>query len=261
MSKTGFREDLKRNFLTGLAALFPILVTFMVFVWLYGYMDATVGRAANTFFQEAVIRNRQVFRFLFPDAEPEVVGEVQRRRGYAAEHFPRSVGVLLGLALLAVLVYLLGKFLRGYIGGRVMQYVDRFFTRFPVIKSVYPHARNVADFVFGQRQRRKFSDVVAIQYPLEGTYSLGFVTSEGLDLLSEKLQGEMLTVFVPNSPVPLTGFTLLVPQDEVISLEMTVDEAFRFFITAGVLTKNGVVVNGVSLDELPPGAPQSTESG
>ncbi len=261
MSETGFRDGLKRNFLTGLAALFPILVTIMVFVWLYGYMDATVGRAANSFFQETITRNKQMFRFVFPDAEPEVVAQVQRRRDYAAEHFPRSVGVLLGLALLVVLVYLLGRFLRGYIGERLIGYVDRFFTRFPVIKSVYPHARNVADFLFGQRQRRKFSDVVAVQYPLEGTYSLGFVTSDGLEAVSERLDQEMLTVFVPNSPAPLTGFTLLVPQDEVISLQITVDEAFRFFITAGVLTSNGPVVGGGGMNELPTGTAQRVEEG
>lgn len=256
MSETGFSDDFKRNFLTGLAALFPILVTMILFAWLYRQIDSTVGQAANGFFQELIVRNEQVFAAFFPGAGPEDARNLRQRRAYAQERFPPAVGVLLGLLVLAVLVYLLGKFLRGYIGGRLMRFVDRVFTRFPVIKAVYPHARNVADFVFGQRDRRGFSDVVAVQYPRKGIYSLGFVTSEGLEPVREKLDSELLTVFIPTSPTPLTGFVLLVPRDEIVSVEMTVDEAFRFFITAGMLTKNGAAAKAGAQAELPAGVPE-----
>jgi len=259
MSETGFSDDFKRNFLTGVAALFPILVTIILFAWLYRQIDGTVGQAANGFFREVIVRNEQVFKTCFPGAEPETVQSQRRRREYASEHFPRTVGVLLGLLVLAVLVYLLGKFLRGYIGGRMIRFVDRVFTRFPVIKAVYPHARNVADFVFGQRDRRGFSDVVAIQYPRKGIYSIGFVTSEGLEPVDRELGRDFLTVFVPTSPTPLTGFVLLVPRDEVVSLEMTVDEAFRFFITAGMVTKNGTARRAAAQGELPVATTEGTE--
>ncbi len=235
MSETGFIEDFKRNFLTGFAALFPIVVTLILFAWLYRQINATLGEEANALLRELLAWSPALFGFFFP-AGQEHAGALVTRREYLKTHFPPWVGLMLGLLLLAIVIYLLGKFLRGYIGSRTMAAVDRFFTRFPVIKAVYPYARQVADFVFGQRERRAFSDVVAIEYPRRGVYSLGFLTGAGLEEATAKLDREFLTVFVPTSPTPLTGFVLLVPPDEVVSLNISVDEAFRFFITAGMLS-------------------------
>lgn len=240
MGESGFTEDFKRNFFTGIAALFPIVVTLFLFAWLYNQIDGTIGRGANGVCRELLAQNGQVFHVFFPGATEQESGTFATRRAYAEEHFPRVFGVVFGLTAVAVLVYLIGKLLRGYIGSRLMRAVDRFFTRFPVIKAVYPHARHVADFVFGQRERRGFSDVVAIQYPRRGIYSVGFLTGKGLKQVKAKLSGDLVTVFVPTSPTPLTGFVLLVPQDEVVSLDMTVDEAFRYFLTAGMLTSDGL---------------------
>lgn len=235
MSKNGFIEDFKRSFLTGFAALFPIVVTLILFAWLYHQVDATIGTRANALLRQILAWSPALFGMFFPSAQ-EHGGTAKERLTFLRENFPPSVGLVIGLALLAVLVYLLGKFLRGYIGGRAMTAMDRFFTRFPVIKAVYPYARQVADFVFGQRERRAFSDVVAVEYPRRGVYSLGFRTGSAPARLKSKLSRDFVTVLIPTSPTPLTGFVLLVPPDEVVSLDISVDEAFRFFITAGMLS-------------------------
>ncbi len=240
MAESGFVADFKRNFFTGIAALFPIVVTLFLLTWLYRQVDQTIGRGANTVFRQVLVQNQAAFDLFFPGASDEVSANPAARSAYVAGNFPRFIGVLLGLSVVAAVVYLVGKLLRGYIGARLMRAVDRFFTRFPVIKAVYPYARQVADFVFGQRDRRAFSAVVAIQYPRRGVYSLGFLTGEGLPDVEGRLGQDLVTVFVPTSPTPVTGFVILMPPEEVVSLDMTVDEAFRYFITAGVLTAGDV---------------------
>ena len=247
MAQTGFTDDLKRNVLTGVAALFPILITLFLFAWLYRQIDVSIGRGANTLCREVLARNGAVFRTFFPRAPAAVAVSAAEQRAYVEAHFPRAVGSLLGVAGVLVLVYLFGKAVRGYLGRRVMRSVDWFFERFPVIKAVYPHARQVGDFLFGQSGRRRFSRVVAVQYPRSGIYSLGFVTGDGLKGLQEAAGKRLITIFIPTSPTPLTGFVIAVAPEEVEPLDLTVDEAFRYCITAGLWTKAAERAEGLRL--------------
>ncbi len=235
MPRTGFTDDFKRNFLTGLAALFPILITIFLLSWLYHQIDVSVGKQANAVCREVLVRNPGLFDAVFPGASGRETADPAARRAYAQQHFPRFVGVLFGLVGAALSVYLLGGFLRGYIGGRAMRVIDRLFERFPVIKAIYPYARQVGDLLFGQSERRRFSRVVAVEYPRRGVYSVGFLTASGMRRVEERTGKKLVTVFIPTSPTPLTGFVIVLSPEEVIYLDMTVDEAFRYFITAGML--------------------------
>jgi uncharacterized membrane protein len=235
MAEHGFGDDFRRNFVTGVAALFPIIITLLLFTWLYRYVDRTIGAATNATFCQALALDLTVFTGFFPDAPTQEVATVAGRRAYAAERFPRVVGSLAGLLAVVVAVYLLGRFLRGYIGRRLMAAVDWFFERFPVIKAVYPYARQVGELLFGRSGRRRFSQVVAIEYPRRGVYALGFMTGEAPADIERETGRALRVVFVPTSPTPLTGFVVVVAPEEIITLDMTVDEAFRYFLTAGML--------------------------
>ena len=234
MAEPGFRDDFKRSFVTGLAALFPILVTLFLLAWLYHFLEGTVGKYTNIAFEEALGRLPRVFHFVFPGAG-QGMADLSERLKYATENFPPVVGVAFGLLLAAVAIYLIGKLLRGYVGRHVMDGVDRFFERFPVIKAIYPYARQVGDLVFGPTERRRFSSVVAVEYPRTGVYTIGFQTGDGMEVLNAKSGKKLVSVFLPCSPTPVSGVVVMVPADEVIHLDMTVDEAFRFCITAGML--------------------------
>ncbi|MHC4592064.1 MAG: DUF502 domain-containing protein [Planctomycetota bacterium] len=253
MAKTGFADDFKRNFLTGIAALFPILITLFLFTWVYRQADRTIGRQANAVCREVLVWNPALFRAFFRAAPEQVTLTVEGRRAYTKQYFPRAVGSVVGLAGAIIAVYIIGRLLRGYIGRRVMRAVDRLFERFPVIKSVYPHARQVGDFIFGQSERRRFSGVVAVEYPRRGVYSVGFMTGDALPGMGEQAGRDLVTVFIPTSPTPVTGFIIAVPPEETTRLDMTVDEAFRYFITAGMLTStkpNAVGVQAASQTRL-----------
>jgi uncharacterized membrane protein len=240
MAETGFADDFKRNFLTGVAALFPILIVVILFSWLYRQLDATIGKGANVVCYEVLARTPAAFEVAFPKAPERVLNDVGARRRYARSHFPRAVGVVVALCVTVLAVYLFGSFLRGYVGRRIMHVVDRFFERFPVIRAIYPHARQVADVLFGQSRQGRFNHVVAVEYPRRGAYSLGFMTGEGLGQLVQATgEEDLATVFVPTSPTPLTGFIIVVPRREVVELNMSVDEAFRYCVTAGMLVSGG----------------------
>ena len=81
-----------------------------------------------------------------------------------------------------------------------------------------------------------FNEVVALQYPRKDTWSIGLVTGKGLKKISETERKELLTVFVPTSPTPFTGYVIMTPRDETIALDMTIEEAMRFTISGGVIT-------------------------
>jgi uncharacterized membrane protein len=234
MSERTFIGDFKRNFLTGFAALFPVLITVFLLSWLYIQLDRTVGTAVNQVFRTVLAEQPELFDLVFPNAPPEVVRDPQRRAEYV-QRFPRFVGVSIGIVVALVLIYLIGIALRSYLGARAISAVDHFFERFPVIKAIYPHARQVADLLFGGHNRMGFRHVVAVQYPRRGMHTIGFLTGEGLKDVQDRAGKHLVTVFVPTSPAPLTGFIVQVSREEVTDVSMSVEEALRFCMTAGMV--------------------------
>ena len=235
MSETTFIGDFKRAFLTGLAALFPILITVFLLSWLYQQLDRTIGVAVNGACRQVIASRPRLFETAFPGAPREVVADPEARAAYAEECFPGFVGVSIGILGALVIIYLIGVFLRGYVGGKAMGVVHRFFERFPVIKAIYPHARQVAEFLFGAQRGGRFRRVVAVPYPRQGIYTVGFLTGGGLKDLEAKTGKDLVTVFVPTSPAPLTGFVIAVPREDVTEMDMSVEETFRFCMSAGMV--------------------------
>jgi uncharacterized membrane protein len=141
---------------------------------------------------------------------------------------------IIGIVLSLILIYILGSFISSYIGKKFFPKLEKMFLRVPIVKAVYPYARQVTDFFLGD-QTIKFERIVAIEYPRKGVYSVGFVTNEGLRDVRDKVGKRMLTVFMPASPTPVTGYPVMVPADEVIPLNISIDDALRFVITGGVV--------------------------
>ncbi|MCK5378589.1 MAG: DUF502 domain-containing protein [Acidobacteria bacterium] len=145
------------------------------------------------------------------------------------------IGIAAALVFAVLAVYLLGKVLTTFVGRRLLSRIDTGISSLPVIGSIYPHAKQISGFIFAEEDMQ-FQRVVAIEYPRRGCYSLGFATSDGLQKVAKHTGSKLLAVFVPTSPTPITGWTVMVPEEEVISLELTVDEAIRFILSCGVLT-------------------------
>ena len=148
-----------------------------------------------------------------------------------AEHWAMD---LIGLAVAIVIVYIAGRLLGGFVGRRTYRKIEDFVVQLPIFKQVYPYIKQVVDFLFSDDQPIKFNRVVAVEYPRKGIWSIGFATGNPMRELKARA-GDVLTVFVPSSPTPFTGYTIAVPREDVIDMPVSVEEALRFAVSGGVL--------------------------
>ena len=156
-------------------------------------------------------------------------------RAYVETTYLRPYIVVPVFLLLFVLVlYLLGKFLAAGIGRAFWRAFEQLIVRLPLIRSVYSAVKQFSDFFFSETEVQ-FRKVVAIEYPRRGIWSLAFVVSEGFLDVRAAANEPIVAVFVPSSPMPMTGFTISVPKRDVIDLNITIDQAIQFMVSCGVV--------------------------
>ena len=192
---------LRRYLLTGLLIWIPLGVTIFVFQLFIGYMDRLVT--------------------LFPSAWQPI--------NLVGFNIP-GLGVIL-----AVLILLLTGFLASnYLGRMLLTLGGELLEHIPLVRSVYSAAKQISDTMFTNKGR-SFRKVVLIRYPQKDSWSLAFQTGETLGELDEKVPGHKISVFVPTTPNPTSGFLLMVPPEDVIELEMSVDDALKMILSLGVI--------------------------
>jgi uncharacterized membrane protein len=159
-----------------------------------------------------------------------------RNRALWTVAFARYKLHLIGFLIAVILVYFVGLFLASLIGRTTWRIVERLLYRIPIVRAIYPNIKQVTDFLFTDRQLQ-FSGVVAVQYPRKGIWSLGLVTGPPLQSLEDRAgQGrELMNVFIPSSPTPVTGYVITVYRDETIELGLSMDEVLRYTISGGVI--------------------------
>ncbi|MCA1798760.1 MAG: DUF502 domain-containing protein [Xanthomonadaceae bacterium] len=141
-----------------------------------------------------------------------------------------------GLGLILAIVVLLGTgmALTNIAGRRLVNYWEALLARIPLVRSIYSGVKKVSETLL-MPSGKSFRRVLLVEYPRKGIWSLGFQTSSDLGEVQEKTGKHVLGVFVPTTPNPTSGFIVLVPADEVVELDMTVDEAIRMIISLGVV--------------------------
>jgi uncharacterized membrane protein len=161
-----------------------------------------------------------------------------------------TAGSAVGFLLAVTAVVLVGALLASVVGRALWRFIEEFIMNTPILRRVYPYVKQVTDFVLTPEEQKKlFSKVVALEYPRKGIWSIGLVTGSGLRKVSENVEKEFLTVLIPNSPTPVTGYVIMVPKEQTIALDMTIEEAFRFAISAGVVVPD--IQRAHSLPESP----------
>jgi uncharacterized membrane protein len=145
--------------------------------------------------------------------------------------FDYLLASVLGLAL----VVLLGFLARNFFGRKFVALLEWFVTRVPVVKSIYPHAKQLVEFFFTDSKPIEFNTVAMIEYPRHGLWSLAFVTGSGMKAVQEATGKRMVTVYVPSSPAPMTGYCMVMPAEDVIQVDVSVEDAMKFVISGGVL--------------------------
>jgi uncharacterized membrane protein len=251
----GFITDFKRFFLRGLAAMLPTLLTLMIVIYVFSFIQKYLGGYIETSVQWLVVRYRVLFYGATAAGMPTHWEIVQ---GWWKAYHLGWIGFLLAF----VVIYVFGRFLTSFVGRSIWQLAERALGRTPVLRQVYPLVKQVTDFLLVQR-KMAFSGVVAVEYPRKGIWSLGLVTGPGMKTLQKTLEADLLTVFVPSSPTPVTGYTITVRRDEVIDLPISIDDALRFTVSAGLVRPAMEVLPGeedrVALEAAPRKEKRRTE--
>ncbi|MGD9127720.1 MAG: DUF502 domain-containing protein [Planctomycetia bacterium] len=138
------------------------------------------------------------------------------------------------LALFILVLYLLGKFMAAGLGRFAVRGFERGVNQLPLIRNVYSSVKQVSDFLFSPREV-EYTRVVAVEYPRKGIWSLGMVTGDSMLDLHAAANEPVISVLIPTSPMPVTGYTVNVRRSEAIDLDITIDQAFQFIVSCGVV--------------------------
>jgi len=140
-----------------------------------------------------------------------------------------------GVLLTVVVVLGTGALAANYRGGQFLAWAERLLNHIPVIRSLYGGTKKLAESLFSENSSA-FRKVVLIEWPRQGLWSVGFQAGEPLREVREKTGVDMLTVFIPTTPNPTSGFIMQARWDEVVVLDMSVEEGMRYIISLGVVT-------------------------
>ena len=203
----------RASFLTGLAVVLPGVITLAVVKWLFG----TISSFTDTllFFLPYWLGPKAIYR-------DGVSGPV---------FWYWSV---LALLLAVVMVSIVGVLARYYFGKRLIAWADGVMLRVPILNKIYGTIKQV-DEAFTSGKRSSFKTVVLVEYPREGIYSVGFITNEQADEVQKKTDKKCVCVFIPTTPIPTGGFLIIVPEEKVIKLDMSVAEGLKYIISVGAL--------------------------
>ena len=138
------------------------------------------------------------------------------------------------MCVFLLMLYLLGKFLAAGVGRFFWMQFERITNRLPVIRNVYSSVKQVTDFMFSEREI-EYTRVVAVEYPRKGIWTVAMVTGESLLDICGAANEPVLSVLIPTSPMPFTGFTVTVKKSETVDLNITIDQAFQFIVSCGVV--------------------------
>ena len=196
------RTSLKNYFLTGLLVILPVFITAYVIWFLIRAMDVVLKYVPAKY---------------LPDT-------------YLPFHIPG-----IGLILVVIIILAVGILFRNLAGRKVVGFWENMVDRIPLVRIIYSGVKQLLESFFIQKNDA-FKRVALLEYPRRGAYVIGFITGESKGEVQNKTDKHMVNIFVPTTPNPTSGFYILIPEDELIILNMTVEDAFKLIISGGIFT-------------------------
>lgn len=192
---------IKRYFITGLLIWVPLVIT----AWVLSVIVSTLDQSLHLL--PTAVHPKNLVGFAIPGA---------------------------GALLTLLMIFLTGLLAANFIGQKLVLWWEMLLARIPVVNSVYHSVKQVSDTLFSS-SGNAFRKALLVQYPRQGSWTIAFLTGKpGGDVVNH-LDGEFVSVYVPTTPNPTSGFFLMMPTRDVIELEMTVDEALKYIISMGVV--------------------------
>ncbi len=199
------KKLLKDYFFTGLIVIIPGYISVIILIAIIRKMDGIIN-------------------LLPPKFHPDT---------YLPFHVPG-----LGVIVTILLIFLIGIIFANIVGKKILKFLEeKLVIRIPLIGTIYKSAKNIIETLFSDKSK-SFKEVVLVEYPRKGSYAIAFITSylEKENEVAHKINDEkILSIFLPTTPNPTSGFLLFLPEDEVIRLDMDVETAFKIIISGGII--------------------------
>lgn len=200
------KASFKRYFIAGLLVVVPLYLTIYIFSLIVGYMDTLLN-------------------YLPESMQPDV---------YLKFHIPG-----LGVIFTIVVIFLMGLLATNLMGKKLVEIGDNILDRIPFFRSIYKPLKQFME-TFLVTGYSGFRRVVLVEFPSKGMYSVGFLTGVAAGEVQSKTKEKVVNVFLPTTPNPTTGFYILIPEKDIISLDMSVEDAFKLIITGGMVSPENV---------------------
>jgi len=198
------KTSLRKYFFTGLLVIVPISVTGYAIWFLLKAMDAILKYVPDRYLPET----------------------------YLHIHIPG-----LGLILVVFLVFAVGLLTRNFVGRKMVHLGEKIVDRIPLARIIYVGVKQLLEALFFQKTKA-FDKAALIEYPRRGIYAICFITGESKGEVQCKTNKNMINVFVPTTPNPTSGFYILIPENELIILNMSVEDAFKLIVSGGIVSPN-----------------------
>lgn len=211
--KTGFMARIRNYFFTGLVVAAPIGLTLYITRWFIELVDT----------------------WFVP-----LIPEQFRPVAFMPFNIP-GIGLIVAFALLT----LLGAFTANFFGRAILTFAERLVDRMPVVRSIYGALKQIFETVISQ-STTSFQDVGLIEYPRKGIYTIVFVTSQTKSNIGAPADLDLISVFLPTTPNPTSGFLLYIPRQDVIILDMSIEEGAKLIISAGLVEPKKLPVKSAS---------------
>ena len=195
------RQLIKRYFITGLLIWVPLAITAWVLSLIAGAADQSLRLLPTS------VHPHQLLGFDIPGA---------------------------GILLTLLIVMVTGILAANFIGQRLVSWWEKLLARIPVVNSIYNSVKQVSDTLFSS-SGNAFRKALLVQYPRNGSWTIAFLTGSPGGDVPNHLKGDFVSVYVPTTPNPTSGFFLMMPRSEVIELDMNVDDALKYIISMGVV--------------------------
>ena len=195
-------SKLRQYFVSGFILMLPIFLTFWVLWVLFRISDGFLGGFINA--------------YLYANYGYRIPG--------------------LGIFIMVILVLAVGALASNVFARRIFPDMERWLLRFPIVRSIYPPAKQLTQFMFSERKDQRFNRTALVHWPHQDCYTIGFITNSGMENQKFKAGSRYYTVFVPTVPNPITGFIAIFEEQDMIFLDLGVDEALKLIFSGGVVS-------------------------
>jgi uncharacterized membrane protein len=193
--------NLKNIFLTGLAVIVPLGLTLYILVFLIGMMDGLLTIIPRQYHPDTLI-------------------------GF---HIPGF-----GIIVTVLLIFISGLMTKSIVGSTIVRYTEGLLDKIPIVRSIHMAIKKIVDSMVIYRSR-SFKKVVLVEFPRKGAYTVAFVTGEPANEIHARTGQRFISVYVPTTPNPTSGYFIMFPEQEIVHLDMSVEDAFTLIISGGIV--------------------------